>query len=249
MRLVLRRVRQLQRLAVFEAVGRLGSYIAAAAELAMSQPAVSKQMKALEGSLGTPLVDRRTNRRSLTRDGTSLHQAVTEAFDVLEGRLARREHPFRGRPGAAPALRAAGSRVRGSRRVPRPGPTLGARPQLSCRGTARAPLVHVQRKDWTSQRWSDWFAANGLEYDEPADQGVFPTYGSVVPLAISGNGIILSWRTLIGDHLSRGLLPEVGPVVTVAERGYSLHWSPALSRDPSFALFRSWLHDTIEGLA
>ncbi len=303
MRLVLQRVRQLQRLAVFEAVGRLGSFTAAAAELGMSQPAVSKQMKALEGSLGIPLVDRRTNRRSLTPDGSTLHQAVAEAFDVLEDRLTRLrrdrgqlrvavqpsvaeswfaprlgdlraamapavvqliiydhdreladiEHnvSIRFGDGQVPRLQSEQLVVESVAPVASPdlAQRLGLEPTSPAEALLAAPLVHVQRADRTWQGWSDWFTAHGLEYGEPPDQVAYPTYGSVVPLAISGNGVILSWRTLTGDLLSRGLLLEVGPVVTVAERGYFLHWPPALSRDPTFGLFRDWLHATIEGLA
>lgn len=87
MRLLLRRVPHLQRLAVFEAVGRLGTFTAAANELGMSQPAVSKQMSALEDTLKAALFDRRSNRRTLTRDGTVLFQSVSESFDLIEARL------------------------------------------------------------------------------------------------------------------------------------------------------------------
>ena len=44
-------VPRLQRLAVFEAVARLGSFTAAAAELGISQPAVSKHIAQLEDQL------------------------------------------------------------------------------------------------------------------------------------------------------------------------------------------------------
>jgi LysR family glycine cleavage system transcriptional activator len=93
-RSLVRRVAQLQRLAAFEAVGRLGSFRAAAAELGMSQPAVSKQMKALEVSVKTALFVRSANRSELTREGALLHQTVSETFDLLEARLSR----LRGQP-------------------------------------------------------------------------------------------------------------------------------------------------------
>lgn len=65
MRLLLRRVPQLQRLTVFEAVGRLGTFTATASELGMSQPAVSRQMAALEDTMQAALFDRRSNHRTL----------------------------------------------------------------------------------------------------------------------------------------------------------------------------------------
>jgi DNA-binding transcriptional LysR family regulator len=52
----------------------------------------------------------------------------------------------------------------------------------------------------------------------------------------------------MGDHLRRGLLVEVGPVVTTPGHGYFLHWPPALTHDPGFRRFDAWLSDTITGL-
>ena len=66
-----------------------------------------------------------------------------------------------------------------------------------------------------------------------------------MPLAISGNGVILSWRTLIGDHLRRGLLIEVGPVALAPGCGYYLHWPQALGRDVAFSRFHDWLKGAV----
>lgn len=299
MRLLLHRVRQLQRLAVFEAVGRLGTYTAAAEELGSSQPAVSKQMTALEGSLSTVLFDRRTNRRTLTRSGRLLHQAVSEAFDGVELALSRlRPDPGQLRVAVQPSVaeswfaprlrelreamaptrvhlsifdhdrelagidhdvsirfgdgrvpRLCAERLVGEAVVPVASPELanelGLSPHSPARALLDAPLLHVDQTDRTWQNWSSWFAANGVEPPVTADQVVYPTYGSVVPLAISGNGVILSWRTLSGDHLRRGLLLEVGPEVTGPGTGYFLHWPKALSRDAGFQRFRTWLQVTV----
>ena len=299
MRLLLRRVRQLQRLAVFEAVGRLGSFTAAAAELGMSQPAVSKQIRALEGSLRTALFDRGTNRSSLSHDGILLHQTVTEAFDIMEGRLSRlRGHVDQLRVAVQPSVAESwfAPRLRELRKAMKPtqlqltifdhdreladmdhdvsirfgdGPApglcseqlvseavvpvaspelagrLGLSPDSSADALLDAPLLHVDPTGRGWQDWPGWFGANGLAYATPAEAIVYPTYGSAVPLAISGNGVLLSWRTLMGDHLRRGLLLEVGPVVTTSTRGYFMHWPPALTRDAGFQRFGAWLINTI----
>ncbi|MDJ1133086.1 LysR substrate-binding domain-containing protein [Streptomyces iconiensis] len=299
MRLLVRDVRQLQRLVVLEAVGRLGSFTAAAAELGMSQPAVSKQMKALEGSLRTGLFERGTNRSRMTRDGALLHQTVTEAFDILEARLSRlrgradqlrvavqpsvaeswfvprladmraavaptdvqltifdSEHEpadidhdvsVRFGDGPSPGLRS--EQLVTEAVVPVASPELAGRLGLTPRSEAEAllsaPLLHVDQTGRSWQDWASWFAGNGLAHTAPAHTVVYPTYGSAVPLAISGNGVLLSWRTLMGDHLRRGLLREVGPVVTVPGRGYFLQWPPALTRDAGFQRFRAWLRETV----
>lgn len=299
MRMVLHRVRQLQRLAVFEAVGRLGSFTAAARELGTSQPAVSKQMTALEGSLSAALFDRSGNRRSLTRRGWLLHQAVSEAFDGVEVALSRLrtdpdqlsvavqpsvaeswfaprlrelreamapatvrltifehdrelagiEHDVSIRFGDGQIPRLCSERLVGEAVAPVASPDLalqlGLSPHASAEVLLDAPLLHVDQTHRSWQHWSSWFAANGQEYLPPADVVVYPTYGSVLPLAIGGSGVILSWRTLSGDLLRRGLLLEVGPVVISPVSGYYLHWPAALSRDIAFHRFQHWLRDTV----
>lgn len=88
MRPVVAQVDRLQRLAVFDAAARLGSFSAAADELGMTQPAVTRQIKALEHSLGVELFARSANRSTLTDVGRRLHGHVATGLDVIESGLA-----------------------------------------------------------------------------------------------------------------------------------------------------------------
>lgn len=67
----------MQDLVAFEAAGRLGSFSAAAAELALTQGAVSRRIAALEATLGTPLFRRAHRRVALTDAGRLYLAAVT----------------------------------------------------------------------------------------------------------------------------------------------------------------------------
>ncbi len=84
MRPLLRQVPQLQRLAVFEAVARLGTFTAAGTELGISQPACSKQVARLEDQLHLVLFDRSQGRPRLTADGERLHASISGSFADLE---------------------------------------------------------------------------------------------------------------------------------------------------------------------
>jgi LysR family glycine cleavage system transcriptional activator len=88
MREIVRRVDRLQRLAVFEAAARLGSFTGAAKELAISQPAITRQIHSLERSLGAELFARSANRSTLTEAGQRLHSHIASGFDVIENGLA-----------------------------------------------------------------------------------------------------------------------------------------------------------------
>jgi len=68
---------------VFEAAARHLSFTRAAAELGMTQAAVSYQIKLLEERIGGPLFLRRPREVVLTEGGQRLAPRLSEAFDVL----------------------------------------------------------------------------------------------------------------------------------------------------------------------
>ncbi len=68
-------------LTCFEAVARLGSATDAAAELSLTQSAVSRQLKALEGQLGIELFERRGRQLVLTARGAAY---VKEVRTILQ---------------------------------------------------------------------------------------------------------------------------------------------------------------------
>ncbi|MBO1013770.1 LysR family transcriptional regulator [Achromobacter sp. SD115] len=84
-----RRSLPLSGLRVFEAAARLGSFKAAAQELAVTPTAVSHQIRALEAQTGLALFDRHVRRVSLTETGAQLYPVLREGFDAFEATLAR----------------------------------------------------------------------------------------------------------------------------------------------------------------
>jgi LysR family transcriptional regulator, glycine cleavage system transcriptional activator len=72
----------------FEAAARHGSFTKAAAELGMTQAAVSYQIKLLEDRVGAPLFLRLPKRVVLSEAGKRLAPPVTEAFRRLEAAFA-----------------------------------------------------------------------------------------------------------------------------------------------------------------
>lgn len=68
----------------FEAVARRLSFTAAAEDLHLTQPAISRQIKSLEEELGSTLFSRGTRRVELTSAGTSLLRAVEPLLERLD---------------------------------------------------------------------------------------------------------------------------------------------------------------------
>ncbi len=84
---------RLKSLRAFCQIARLGSVSRAAEALFVSQPAVSLQLKALEGSFGARLFERIGRRLNLTREGEILYELarpLVEQFDSLEDRFRSR---------------------------------------------------------------------------------------------------------------------------------------------------------------
>lgn len=73
----------LNALRAFEAAARHGSFLGAARELGVTPPAVSQQVKALEGYWGRRLFERRNNAIVLTDAGRAAYPAVAEGFEKI----------------------------------------------------------------------------------------------------------------------------------------------------------------------
>ena len=80
----LRRLPSLDMVRGFEAAARHLSFTRAGDELALTQSAISRQIKALEDALGAPLFVRMNRRLALTEDGRRFAQAVREALGLVD---------------------------------------------------------------------------------------------------------------------------------------------------------------------
>lgn len=84
----MRKLPPLSAIRVFEAAARHENFTAAAAELGMTQAAVSYQVRALEDRVGSALFTREKGRAKLTPLGQRLLPPLTQAFDSLEAAFA-----------------------------------------------------------------------------------------------------------------------------------------------------------------
>ncbi|HEX6072094.1 MAG TPA: LysR substrate-binding domain-containing protein [Sphingomicrobium sp.] len=84
----MRRLPPLAAIRAFEAAARTENFTAAAAELGMTQAAVSYQVKSLEERLGAPLFVREKGRVKLTGLGARLLPSLSTAFDTIEAAFA-----------------------------------------------------------------------------------------------------------------------------------------------------------------
>src|SRR4051812_24174918 len=124
-----------RRVLTFRAVAHERSFSAAARALALTQPAVSQQVAALEKEVGAQLIDRRPGGMELTRAGAVLlthADALAERLALAEAQVSELAGPGRLRIGAFSSALAA--------LVPRAVARLGA-------GGAAAPEILVVEGD------------------------------------------------------------------------------------------------------
>jgi LysR family transcriptional regulator, glycine cleavage system transcriptional activator len=79
----MRRLPPLRSLEAFVRVAKLGSAKAAASELSLSPPALSRRIKALEDFMGKALFDRRSQAMVLNSDGKALLNAIEPALEAM----------------------------------------------------------------------------------------------------------------------------------------------------------------------
>lgn len=79
-----RKLPPLGALRAFEAAARLGGFTKAAAELHVTQTAISHQVRSLEEFYGQKLFDRQKREVSLNAGGSALAAVLTDVFDQLE---------------------------------------------------------------------------------------------------------------------------------------------------------------------
>ena len=88
LRAAMRHLPPLAAVRVFEAAARHENFTAAAAELGMTQAAVSYQIKLLEERLGVPLFRREKRRVMLSEAGRRIAAPISRAFDAIDGAFA-----------------------------------------------------------------------------------------------------------------------------------------------------------------
>lgn len=79
----MRRLPPLTALEAFIQVARLGSVKAAAEELALSTPALSRRLQVLERYIGRPLFERKHQALEINADGTALLNEIAPALDAM----------------------------------------------------------------------------------------------------------------------------------------------------------------------
>jgi len=183
---------QAKQLRAFCAVARTGTMTEAAAELYLSQPAISLQIRALEEELDSILFDRHGPRISMTREGLELYELARPLVEGLDSLSTRFEHLVKGDLESGEVVIAAGEST-----------IIYLLPPLVAQFRERHPNIHVQLRNVTGRdglamiRDDEVDFAIGSMLDVPSDISYQPVY-SFDPALIMPPGHALAEKKKIG---------------------------------------------------
>lgn len=155
----------------FEAAARLGSFVQAADELHVTHGAVSRQIRLLETSLGTPLFERRNRGVFLLPAGAQLRDAVRQAFERLDAAIEAVRQPAR----QAPLVVSCEPTIAMKWLIPRLGDFYRRHPEVQLHLFASGGPVAFQRDAVdVALRRNDFLWDAGLHAEKVCDEWIAP---------------------------------------------------------------------------
>jgi len=102
-------------------------------------------------------------------------------------------------------------------------------------------LIHLDEPFRPAPSWADWFAGQGVAYDDKGDGLRLNDYALVVQAALEGEGVALGWRHLTDHLIARGQL--VRPVAESLRTafGYYVIWPRGVALAGDAAIACDWL--------
>ncbi|QDG78332.1 LysR substrate-binding domain-containing protein [Labrenzia sp. PHM005] len=102
-------------------------------------------------------------------------------------------------------------------------------------------LIHVAVQDPEWLGWESYFKALGRRRSREACDLRFGNYVQAVQSALTGDGIMLGWRSVVADHIAAGQLTPACRMPVHLESGYYVNVHHALDDDGGKAQFLAWL--------
>lgn len=290
-----KRIQSPAALFAFEAAARHLSFTRAAAELNVSQPAISASVKKIETALGVILFERRHRSIRLTETGERFYADVSfglmhilrsaEAIAIQQGgrhvtlscstgfahywmvpRLARfkEKHPDidirlqttdkdidLAEEAISLALRRGTGTWNGYHSVLlskeqlypicSPAHLANIRMPETAEDLTTCKLIHLEEPFRLRPKWSDWFQAQGVGFQDSGGGLRLNDYALVIQAAIAGEGIALGWHHLVSGLVKQGLLAKVMDGVYDVGQGFYIIWSKSRDLSPQAHQFLTWL--------
>ena len=242
------RLPSLNGLRAFEAAARHLSFTLAAAELNVTQTAISHQIKRLEEELGLRLFVRKNRALALTPKAKAYLPGVRAAFNDL--RLAT-DQLLRKDDDSVLTISTLAS-LAAKWLLPRLSTFQEAHPKIDVRITTSTSLVDFRSGDVAAAirygrgNWqgvgAQWLTAAGLPTDiSKQPSRTFDLIFMTVQAAIDGIGVAMGRTSYVQDDIAKGRLVVPFKIAPPADAGFYLVSPEAIDDPPKLKLFRQWL--------
>ena len=104
-----------------------------------------------------------------------------------------------------------------------------------------ATLIHLEEPYRPCPTWADWFAHQGLAYEEPAHGLRLNDYALAIHAALEGQGILMGWRHLVGHLLASGALVKAVAENYRSDYAFYVVWPRGQPLNEGSAALRDWL--------
>ena len=95
------------------------------------------------------------------------------------------------------------------------------------------------------ESWKPWFAAAGLDWDEPSRGAIFSDSSHTLHAAIEGQGVALARVSLLGNDLRTGALARLFDIAIPSAKSHYLVYPERLRSAQKVQLFRAWLFEEL----
>lgn len=102
-------------------------------------------------------------------------------------------------------------------------------------------LIHIESENRSWETWPVWFAKMGIMEPPRGRSERFNDYMMGMQAAAESHGVMLGWRGLIADHLTRGTLVPAVPGSVPAAGGYYQLLPMHRPVSPATRLLREWI--------
>ncbi|WP_068314520.1 LysR substrate-binding domain-containing protein [Polycladidibacter hongkongensis] len=94
--------------------------------------------------------------------------------------------------------------------------------------------------------WREWFAALGQEFTPSGTRLELQNNSQILEACVTGIGVALIDRQLIGEELTQGRIQPVTPLSVRGMRNYFLAYPKEHAKRPAVKLFQSWLQNELK---
>ena len=102
-------------------------------------------------------------------------------------------------------------------------------------------LIHLEEPFRLRPKWTDWFEAQGIAYEDKGGGLRLNDYALVIHAALSGEGIALGWHHIVENLIDQGVLTKLMTSTYDVGRGFYVVWPKRSILSPQSEKFLNWL--------